>query len=350
LSGVEFDVRPQEKFVKMMETLLPDKSMAVPWQKVMPASCHRDFIRKLVDQLTNVQQLLPLNYYRDTWVPGNGVLRSLQRAKVCHDKWERLVSTNVGNVHTVKTFMPDVRGYADPITYDRFGSITGRLTVLNGPHIQTLKREYRNIISSEYGDDGVIVTIDFAALEARILLYEAGRRCEEHDLYGMIAREMGVNITRKAAKAAVISELYGSSKQALGKVLGLSGKELNDFVRSVKSYFGTKSLLKRIKQQFIATGKIVNRYGRHVTIDEPLDHVMINYYAQSTGVDVSLMGFSTIVEMLAKSAPSARPLFILHDGLFLDVQKKHLDQLHNIKHVQVKGYVQKFPVTIEQLS
>ena len=94
------------------------------------------------------------------------------------------------------------------------------------------------------------------------MLYEAGRRCENPDIYAMIAEDMGDGITRKAVKGAVISELYGSSKHALGKALGIEGKELNAFVKKVRMYFNTQELLARVKKQFVSTGRLINRYGR----------------------------------------------------------------------------------------
>jgi DNA polymerase I-like protein with 3'-5' exonuclease and polymerase domains len=288
----------------------------------------------------------PTDYYRMTWVPGNAVIRSLQPAKVNTTRFRELVAAQVGNVNAVATFAPDFMGYAAPVTYDRFGALTGRLTVAQGPSILTLKREYRDLLAPE--SDGYIVSIDFAALEVRVLLYESGRSCLDSDLYAVIAKDIGVE--RKAVKGAVISELYGSSKYALGKALGIEGRELNAFVKKVKSYFNTPVLLQRIKTQFYETGRVINRYGRPVVIDEPQDHIFINYYAQSTGVDVTLLGFSQIVKRLKETAPGVRPLFLLHDALILDVPRQHLEEVMGIDHVSVQGYVQVFPVKTERLT
>jgi hypothetical protein len=239
-------------------------------------------------------------------------------------------------------------GFALPVCYDRFKTLTGRLTVSSGPQILTLKREHRSIIKSAYGDDGIVVAFDFAALEARILLYEYGRKCDDVDLYGVIASDLGHD--RKAIKGAVISELYGSSKWALGKHLGIEGKELNMFVKNVKAYFNTGELLERVKQQFVATGKVINRYGRPINIDEPLDHIFISYYGQSTGVDVTMLGFKQVLDILVKKAPKTRPIFLLHDAILLDVHKEELTEVAKIKHVRVPGYVQKFPLRLEKLK
>ena len=348
LGGVKLKLDPPQPFVNAMATVRSGSSSGppTPWQKVMPARAHRAFVQGIIDQVVVAMDRLPTNYYRDTWVPGNAVIRSLRPARVDASRWRELVAANVGNIAAVKTFMPDPTGLAQPITYDRFGALTGRLTVTQGPSILTLKREYRDLLVPE--SDGCIVSIDFAALEVRVLLYEAGWACPDPDLYGMIARELGYE--RKAVKGAVISELYGSSKHALGHVLGIKGKELDSFIKRVKQYFNTPELLKRIKSQFYETGSIINRYGRPVLIDEPQDHIFISYYGQSTGVDVTLMGFSQIVQRLAAEAPGVRPLFLLHDALLLDVPRRHLDLVKGITSVKVPGYVQPFPVKVEELS
>ena len=348
LSGETIDVSPPVRFVNSIEKFVDD-SIVLPWRYLMPPATHRAFIKNVVDSVAVAIDKLPTSYYRGCWVPGNGVIRSLKPVKVDVVRWKAIIDADVPTVGTVKTFRPDQRGFAGKITYDRFGALTGRLTVTSGPNIMTLKKEYRDIMTPST-PGGCIMCLDFAALEARVLLYEAGKRCEDHDLYGMIARELGKGVSRKAAKAAVISELYGSSKDALGKVLGLSGKELNVFIKQVKTYFNTVELLKRIKKQFVETGKIVNRYGRHVVIDEPLDHIMINYYAQSTGADVALLGFSKIVNELSVNAPDVRPLFLLHDGLFLDVPEEHIETVMKIDNVSIDGYVQRFILKAEKLN
>lgn len=347
LGNAKLDLVPPVRFANSMAIVSSgsNPNLPVPWQKVMPARAHRAFVQGIVDQVAVAISKLPVDYYRGTWVPGNAVIRSLLPAKIDANRWQALVIAGVGNVKAVETFKPDARGHACPVTYDRFGSLTGRLTVTHGPSILTLKREHRDMIVPE--TDGYIVSIDFAALEARVLLYEAGRSCVEPDLYSMIARELGYD--RKAVKGAVISELYGSSKCALGKVLGIEGRELNAFVKKVKAYFNTSVLLKRIKSQFYETGYVINRYGRPVLIDDPLDHIFINYYAQSSGVDVTLLGFSLLVARLAKEAPGVRPLYLLHDALILDVPKQHLATVMALKSVVVPGYVQVFPVKTECL-
>lgn len=341
LGGANVDPLPPKPFVDAISPFL--HGQAPPWRMVLPETSHRDFTRRLVKELVGSIDTLPLGYFSDTWRSGNHVLRSLQRARVDGSAWRDTVAANVGNVYVVKTFMPDAEGLTQPIVYDRFGTLTGRLTVAEGPNVLTLKKEYRKLLTPT-DPEGAIVYLDFAALEARVLLYEAGRRCDDPDLYGEIAKELGHS--RQAVKGAVICELYGSSKHALGERLNIKGKELNTFVKKVRMHFNTGELLARIKKQFVATGKIINRYGRPIVVDEPLDHVMINYYSQSTGADVVLQGFSDFVT----GVPGIRPLFLIHDAMILDVPKPMLHLVEKTHWITIKGYVQPWCLKGQRLT
>lgn len=348
LSGAKLDLSPPKSYANASVPFLSGSSFyaSPPWSRLMPTRAHRAFTEAIVSQVMVSIDGLLVNYWSDTWGPGQELLSLLEPACVDRQLWNTLMDAGAGNIKALASFMPEYDGFALPVRYDRLGTVTGRLTVKEGPQILTLKKEHRSVIVPS--KPGSIVSIDFASLEPRVLLYEAGKRCDSADLYSELSKELECD--RKAAKGAVISELYGSSKWALGKALNLEGKELDTFVRRVKQYFRTKELLERVKQQFIETGFIVNRYGRRVYIDEPLDNIMISYYGQSTGVDVALQGFLTLVKTMKENAPGVRPLFVLHDALILDVPSEHLGYVRGLNSVTVKGYVQRFPLKCEVLS
>lgn len=347
LAHRELDLLPPKQFARAMEIVAPDTTP--PWSKVMPALAHRAFTRALIERVEESLAQVDKSYYETVWRSGNAVLRSLGRATVDPSAWRFLMARRDGNVSALRSFHPDEDGRADPILYDRLGTRTGRLKVLSGPNIMTLKTTQRgHLLRSRYGDEGAVIMLDFGQLEARVLLYEANRRTEGRDLYQALNSELfDGKMDRDAIKGAVISELYGQGRKALGERLGMSGRKLNAFSRKMKNHFATRNLLKRIKPTFIETGGIHNRHGRWIEVVEPADHIIVNSYAQSTGVDVTMLGFHIIVGALA--GDDVLPIFLLHDAIFLDCP---LDSLRSVQAVAneglvVPGYVQRFPLRLE---
>lgn len=346
LNDLSFSLVPDEKYLKMMSSLESDL-IQFPWKNIMTSSAHRDFVKKIVNLAAEAYKKVSMNYYEGTWVPCNKPLNSLNGAKIDKTRLENLLSDNAQNPTVIKSFIPNKNVLnTNKTVYNRFGTVTGRLTVLKGPQILTLKREYRNIIVPET-ENNTVMSIDFSALEPRILLYESGKDCIERDLYQTISSE--IKRPRNDVKNVIISELYGSSKQVLGDKIKLEGNDLSNFVSYVKQYFNTKPLLERLKKQVYEFGYIENHYGRRIKVEDPIDHVLINYYTQSTGVDVTLLGFGQIIDLIKKELPKVKPLFLLHDALILDVPNENITKLKEFDSVKVPGYTQSFPLKIEPL-
>ena len=350
LNGIEIDIKPPQRFIKAMDSLMSGSTAwPPPWQKVMPKVAHRTFAETLLHKVTEGLERSSKDYYDRVWVPGNNLLRSLQQARVDNQRWESLIAANKGNVAAIRSFEPDANGFASQVVYDRFGTVTGRPLVASGPQILTLKKEHRNLLTSRWGEDGQLIIVDFAALEARVLLYEAGKRCDNPDMYSEINNDLfNGSANRNDVKGAVISELYGQSKRMLGERLGIKGKHLNFFVSKIKGYFRTETLMKRVKQQFVENGYLLNRYGRRVVVDNPVDHVFVNYYAQSSGADVAMLGFNEMLQQL--SGYRVAPIFLIYDAIILDCHKSAVDAVNAVKTVNVDGYVQRFFLRAEPVG
>lgn len=194
------------------------------------------------------------------------------------------------------------------------------------------------------------MSLDFSALEARIVLAEAGVMPRGDDIYTQVSSDLfGGSIPRDVIKVAVLAELYGASKSMLSNRLGMSGKKLDTFVDSMRSYFRTDELKRRLKADFESTGFVHNRYGRPLTIDDASsDHLFVNTYAQSTGVDVSLLGFRSVLDRLGTDG--IRPLFVLHDALILDVREDRIADVSAVSSATVPTYDADFPLKLEKIA
>lgn len=320
---------------------------SVPWSKVMPPDEYRGFVKGLINSIMGTIDGLPKQYTRDTWARGGALLGLLRPSKVDMAAWREAMAANGDRTDAVlEGFRPGNGGWLAPVVYDRFGTRTGRLTVESGPNILILRKEYRRLLRSNF-PDGRVCSLDFSALEARVLLAEAGVVPGPCDVYGQIASELfGGRVERDVVKVAVLSELYGASKTMLGAKLGMRGAELDSFVDLVRAHFKVGALRRRLADELAKTGRIHNRFGRPLFIDgDKVDHLLVNSYAQSTGVDVSLLGFKSIVDSLGMDG--IRPLFVLHDALIFDVRGDRLPDVESIKETSVSGFEASFPVKLE---
>jgi len=331
-----------EKHKKSMSVLMDGDP---PWSMILPRDAYKSFFNDVISHVKTHKDISK-DYYTNAWVPGNKVLNLMKPVKTDAQRVNDIISSSAINSQVVESFRPRAGGYAQPVRYDRFGTVTGRLTVASGPNILLLKKDYRQVLKPSH-PDGRIVSLDFSSLEARILLYESGKDCTEFDLYEMLASRFG-GLPRQMVKAAVLSVLYGSSKSSVALHLGTSEEKISKLVQQIEDYIDTRSLLKRLKNEHKESGFIKNKFGRKIPVDRAQDNIFINYYAQSTGVDVSLMGFSKIVETLGTSG--VRPVFVLHDALLLDVHPDRLQDVSDITNVNVPGYDQAFPVKFEEIS
>lgn len=319
-----------------------------PWKDIMPGRVFKVYFKELVAALTEACKVdLPYSYHETAWQAGSRVLDSFRPAKIDSSRLNSHLATTQTS-SALASFTPNRLGYARPVSYDRHSTRTGRLTVASGPEILTVARRHRDVVISSF-PGGEVLYVDFRALEARIVLAEAGRASPPGDVYETISQDVfGGRVKRDDVKTGLISELYGSSKSSLSRRLGVTGKALDDFVRDVREHFGLTALGSRLAQEYSMTGRLRNKHGRPVSVADPKESSLINTYAQSSGVDVSLMGFDQLLGDLGDDG--IRPLYVIHDGLVLDVRSDRIKDVKNVSEVPVAGYVSPFPLKVEKFS
>jgi len=344
LGGVDVKTRPDDRWTNMMKVVGCESN--APWSQVMPSSVYRGYVKNIVKTIVGNAKRLPEEYYVNTWHQCGQLFEALRPAKIDLQTHKSLSESGPGN-GSLETFKPGAGGFAQVVAYDRFGTRTGRLTVQQGPQILTLKKEHRKILKSYY-QSGSIISLDFSSLEARVLLYDAGRS-PKGDVYEHVSNEIfGGAVPRAVVKVAVLSELYGASRSTLKQRLEMDDVSLDRFVAGIKEYFKTDELRQRLRSEYDSTGRIVNRFGRPLFLDgKNIDHLLVNTYAQSTGVDVSLLGFKSILNILGTDG--IRPLYILHDALILDVRDDRIEEVESITSIAVNGYSEPFLLKAEKL-
>lgn len=205
--------------------------------------------------------------------------------------------------------------------------MTGRLSIESGPNILHLKREHRDIFVSRFGEDGAILQVDFKSLEPRILAL-LQKDDVPNDIYTDIVKFIGKDIDRDLVKKATLATIYGMSRYNLATMLKVDNTK--EIIEKINEYFGISLFQKSLSIDLAENKKIQNFYGRNIFVEQGNEHLLVNYFTQSTGVDVSLMGFNQIIDNIKKEELNIDPVFILHDALILDVHKDSVKQLKNI--------------------
>lgn len=334
-----------QRYQNVLQTLLPSSSLeAIPNKHFLHPEHHKNRLKGIVSTIQGNLHKVEKKYYESTWVPSTQIFERLQAAYIDENRWSSLMNDECGNRAVVKTFYP-THDIARKVEYDRFGTRTGRLTVSYGPNILTLKRDLRNILKSRY-KYGSICYYDFNALEVRCILYENGVVCESDDVYNDINVKLFKGmLDRDVVKAIIISKMYGSDVD-LSQRLNIDTCSLRQIEAQIIDYMGLLRLYEKTKADFVKHGYIRNKFGRRIEITEPLDHVIANSYVQSSGVDVSLLGFSSLTNGDVLPHNSI-PLFLLHDALLLDVED--ITKLQKVVWMKIDGFEQQFPLKLREI-
>lgn len=276
-----------------------------------------------------------------------GLFQEMQHCRINKSLYDKYRSeATASQMEILESFKQDKDGYVYPTHYTGTETKTGRLKVISGPNILHLKKEYRDMIVSAHGahgDRGKIVYLDYSSLEPRILLCVSNPSLIgslPQDIYSKMLADLNLSekIPRTVAKTAILAALYGQKEENTIKTLSNYIGSAEDFLHLVNDYFGIESLKEKLAGDLLKTGGryILNRYGRPIFCEDTKPYALLNYYVQSTAVDVAMLGFLNIINRLKEKSllDKIRPIFILHDALFLDI---HEDAYHVIPKIEKLG-------------
>ena len=349
LYGLDLPTWPPKQYATMMGAVKDPKNLCrVPWSLVMPRKRYYEELLKFAHQFEEALKEHTTEYYREVYLRiRHGCLDHMMPSSIDETLLaEFKKNAPPSQLEILENFTP---GYhyggekklaLSPI-YSTVETRTGRLKVVDGPNILHLKKEYRAMIKSIFGDEGKIWYLDYASLEPRILLSlnttttsligSVPQRSASNlplDIYEKTLSDLGLEgkVPRNVAKTAILSALYGQSEENTIKQLSDFVEQPGDFVKSINDYFGISALKQKLSEDLLKrNGKyITNYYGRPVVCDDTKPYALLNYYVQSTAVDVALLGFFAILQRLVKYEllDFVRPIYLLHDALILDVHNE----------------------------
>lgn len=175
--------------------------------------------------------------------------------------------------------------YIQAVRYVRSKIKTGRLSVISGPQVMTMKAEYRNVTKN-------CRQIDFSSMEPRFLLNVSGKHVDG-DLYAWVAKEAGLKGDRTHTKIAIISSLYGSAKQ----------------IPAVTKLFGLAEWENQLENN-VFDGVIENYYGRPIKTEGVKGRHLLSLWLQSSAADAALKGFAKFF----RSNKNLKPHWLIHDA------------------------------------
>lgn len=314
---------PPNKFRHFfIEQGIKDIRKDVPWSLVLPEHVYKREVRRIVEQLRESLTGLDLTYYNEFYCPENRIFSDLKPAKINVEKIIKILSAHEDTQGHLKSFLP-VDGYAKVPKYTRIKTRTGRLKVDNGPMILNVKKEHRKVLESRFAG-GSIWQLDYSSLEPRVLLALNSEKDIPKDVYQSALDTFDLEgIPRDAIKQAVLSRIFGATDYTIEQQLKGLVDYPSDILGLVDDYFGIDDLKQNLALELSKNdgNHITNFYGRRVMCDDTPLYVLINYFIQSTSVDVAMLGFNQINDKIKEAGLENKILllYILHDALYMDV-------------------------------
>lgn len=294
----------------------------VNWWLQFDSHCRYDFVlgkdkflkylNRVIKQAKSVVETAP--YYTSTYQRQNALLDKLRPAHIRQDEESIDLAGVLGIAHTQA-------GECEIASYDNYSSSTGRMSIKTGPKILTMNKSHRHVFESRWKDEGILLGVDYNALEPRFLLNVMGTNTSGMDVYNHIGAAAKItSIPRETLKTMILACLYGMARRNF-IVKFIDTPECDVAYDALREVLGVDYMLSKIKEG-IVEGKIKNHFGRPLSCDN--ESVMLNHFTQSSAVDVACDGF---LEFVSSMSDVVEPIFLIHDELVVDVRKDSLEKV-----------------------
>jgi len=202
----------------------------------------------------------------------------------------------------IRNSIGKVKNYPPNITYDPWGTATGRLTTKkNSFPILTLNKELRSVL---HPTNDLFIELDYNAAELRVLFGLLGQTQPAEDIHSWISKNIfGDKYDRNQTKKKVFSWLYNPKAK---------NKKLNEYLNRDMVY-----------EKYYKNGCILTPYGRKLTT---APEKAVNFLVQSTTSDLFLTSAMKIDRIL--DTKKSFIAFCIHDSLIIDVAKEDKEILH----------------------
>lgn len=217
-------------------------------------------------------------------------------------------------------------GTSQYISYNQFGTITGRLTTSKKSFpILTIRKDMRAVVEPVNDE---FVEFDFNGAEARVLMGMLSKEQPSVDIHDFHRDEVfDKKLTREQSKTAFFAWLYGAKKMNQSA----EGEKLHRFYdkeKVVQSFWDGATVLTPL-------GKVINDVDHH--------HAL-NYIIQSTTAELTLLQAIKINHLLQERAQRSFISCIIHDSIVVDLHSEDRHLLGPIRNLMSSTKFGKFGV------
>ena len=266
--------------------------------------------------------------------------RSVSKLKSTYtDKLPEQIAADTGRVHT---------------SYHQAVAATGRLSSTD-PNLQNIPirtPEGRRIRQAFIAPDGtVLLAADYSQIELRIMAHLSGdaglldafagdrdvHKATAAEVFGLDPNDVTAD-HRRSAKAINFGLMYGMSAFGLGKQLGISRHEAQEYVDLYfDRYPGVKKFMDDIREQARKSGFVETVFGRRLYLPDINDRnaprrqyaerSAINAPMQGTAADIIKRAMIAVQHWLDESSAPARMVMQVHDELVFEVAEDSVDEV-----------------------
>ena len=188
---VQFPKFPSPAFLTLFQGLVKTTTArAIPWCLCLPHKALRKAVITFARECDRIlcSEIGSLDYWNQTYKPANKILTHIH-----------LYPLTLKDQSNKKGYKRNLASNSS-IRYSRIETVTGRLKVVSGLDIQTMKRETRDSFSESLL--GSLWELDYKSLEPRVLLALKEPRTEAipEDIYEHIRKELETKASEKASR------------------------------------------------------------------------------------------------------------------------------------------------------
>ncbi len=325
LTGIKIPDSPHAKFLSPYKS---SRLKNILWSQALPKKAYRNYFQSIQNAARLNAESDQYEYFKNRIARQQKLISSLQPAHIDKDIFARRYADPTTVNKSVLTSFTPMKGVAKKVGYNLTGTATGRLTILEGPQILTLKAEMRDILASRY-EGGKIMQFDYVSLEPRVALILSGQDPVKDIYTDLCGKVLDSQHGRQTAKLLTIATLYGMGVRRVKDLIGVSKQTAYDVLKKLEIFFGVGEVKAHLEEE-AKSGFIKNHFGRNIRVRNDASHVLYNNYIQSSAMDAALEGFYQIVQGVEKEGHKCVPLFLLHDAIIFDCHPECFDKLEDI--------------------